>query len=382
MKRAGWIVGIIVAALIGFFVRGLMPSGGGAPTGGAGGWGSMPPAAVKVVKTKLETASPVVEYIAHVEPVQQVMLQAQVEGVIDEVHFQEGSRVKQGDLLFTIDPAPFKASVAQRKAELEQANASLDRARKYLTMLNAAKESENRSVSRSDLDTAEANVAESQAMVDNAAAALMQADIDLGYTRITSPIDGRIGRALVTRGNLVSPSTGALANVIQIDPIRVVLAVSDSEYLTAFERYSSEQGYNPRVKVRLANGTVLQDEGEIDFDDNQMNPDTGTMAVRLRFPNPERFLVPNAYVTALVQDRDAPQRILLPIEAIVHDADGAFVWTVHEDNTVEPVRVVAGATIDERCIIESGLDSGVSVIVAGIQKVMPGGTVSPMEISN
>jgi len=83
-----------------------------------------------------------------------------------------------------------------------------------------------------------------------------------------------------------------------------------------------------------------------------------------------------------VQDRDAPQHILLPIEAIVHDADGAFVWTVHEDNTVEPVRVVAGATIDERCIIESGLDSGVSVIVAGIQKVMPGGTVSPMEISN
>jgi len=382
MKYAGWIAGIIVAALIGFFARGLMSSGGGAPMGGAGGWGNMPPAAVKVMKTRLETASPVVEYIAHVEPVQQVMLQAQVEGVIDEIHFQEGARVKQGDLLFTIDPAPFKARVAQRKAELEQANASLDRAGKYLAMLNAAKESENRSVSKSDLDTAEANVAESQAMVDNAAAALMQADIDLGYTRITSPIDGRIGRALFTRGNLVSPSTGALANVIQFDPIRVVLAVSDSEYLTAFERYSSEQGFNPLVKVRLANGTVLPDEGQIDFDDNQMNPATGTMAVRLRFPNPNRFLVPNAYVTALVQDRDAPQRILLPIDAIVHDADGAFVWAVHEDNTVEQVRIVAGATIDGRCIIESGLDTGVSVIVAGIQKVMPGGTVSPMEVSN
>ncbi len=382
MKNAGWIVGMVVAALIGFFIRGVLPSGGGAPAAGAAGWGNMPPPVVKVTETKLETASPVVEYIAHVEPVQQVMLQAQVEGVIDAVHFQEGARVQQGDLLFTIDPAPFKARVEQRKAELEQSNAMLDRSKKYLAMLNAAKEAEGRSVSRSDLDAAEAAVAENQAMVDNAGAALMQAEIDLGYTRITSPIDGRIGRALFTRGNLVSPSTGALAKVIQIDPIRVVLAVPDSEYLNAFERYSSKQGYNPRVKVRLANGTVLPDEGEIAFDDNQMDASTGTMAVRLQFPNPNRFLVPNAYVTALVQERDAPQRILLPIEAIVHDADGTFVWAVHDDNSVEQVRVVAGATIGGQCIVESGLDVGQRVIVAGIQKVMPGGTVSPVEISN
>lgn len=179
--------------------------------------GAMPPPMVKTVETHLEPANPATEYIAHVEPIQQVKLTAQVEGTIEEVHFKEGSRVKEGDLLFTINPGSYEAVVAQRKAEREQAKASVDRSEKYLNMLSAA---DNRSVSKSDRDTAETNVAADRAMLHKAEAALRLAEIDLGYTRITSPIDGRIGRALITRGNLVSPSAGPLATVIQIDPIR------------------------------------------------------------------------------------------------------------------------------------------------------------------
>jgi membrane fusion protein (multidrug efflux system) len=222
-------------------------------------------------------------------------------------------------------------------------------------------------------------VAEGQAKVDNAQATLQQAQIDLGYTRIASPIDGRIGRALITKGNLVSPSSGPLATVIQIDPIRVVIAMPDAEYMTAFERYSIDTNFNPLIKVRLANGTVLSDEGEIAFDDNQMDRATGTMAVRLRFPNPNRMLVPNAYVNALVQDRNAPQRILLPVEAVLHGEGGTFVWAVKDDNTVEQVMVTVGTQIGERQIIESGLEPGQRVVYAGMQKIRPGMAVSPIE---
>lgn len=375
MNKAGWIAGIVVAVATGFFIRGMMPSVG-APAGAAAAFGAMPPPAVKVMTTALETASPVVEYIAHVEPIQQVRLMAQVEGTIQEVHFQEGVRVKRGDLLFTIDPEPYEAALAQRKAEKTQAMATLDRAEKYLGMLKAA---DNRSVSKSDLDAAEANVAEGRAMVNKADAAVRHAEINLGYTQITSPIDGRIGRALITRGNVVSPASGVLATVIQIDPIRVVFAMPDSEYLTAFDRYSSDSTYEPEVRVRLANGAILEDEGAVDFDDNQMNPATGTIDIRMRFPNAHRMLVPNNFVTVLVRDGNAPEKIVVPVEAVMHGTDGAYVWTVTPGQGAAQVRIVPGAVIGNRLVVESGLGAGVQVVVAGMQKLRPGMTVAPVE---
>lgn len=372
MKKTGWLW--VVAAVV---AAGLSGCGKEAAGGGvAGTTGAMPPPTVRIMETALEQASPVTEYIAHVEPVQQVDLMAQVEGTIQEVHFREGSRVQAGDLLFTLDSSVYEATLAQREAELEQARATLDRAEKYLTMIQAA---DNRSVSKSDLDTAEASVAEGRAAVQRAEASVRQAEIDLDYTQIRSPIDGRIGRALITKGNLVSPSSGSLASVVQIDPIRVVLAMPDSEYLTAFEKYSSEQGYAPLIKVRLANGTVLPAEGEIDFDNNQMNPATGTMDIRLRFPNADRLLVPHAYVTILIEERDVPMSILVPVESVMHNAEGAFVWTVSDENTVTPTPVEPGTVMGARQIIRSGLGEGQRVVLAGMQNLRPGAAVTPIE---
>lgn len=371
MKKSGWVTVVVAIAGIGMVGCAKKPAAG-APAGHS----AMPPPAVRVMETKLEPASPVKDYIAQVEPIQQVHIMAQAGGIIKEVHFDEGTRVKQGDLLFTIEPAPYQALVEQRDAELAQAQAALERNVKYLAMLKAA---DNRSVSKSDLDATEANVAESRAAVKKSEAALHQAQIDLGYTKITSPIDGRIGRALITRGNLVSPSSGALATVIQIDPIRIRISMPDAEYMTAFAKYASESGYNPIIKIRLANGTVLPDEGVIDFDDNQMNSATGTMAIRVRFPNPGRMLVPNAYVNALVQDRDAPQRILLPAEAVVHAADHAYVWVLKDGNQADQAAVTVGAQLGEKQIIESGLEPGQRVVYAGMQKIRPGMVVAPIE---
>ena len=378
MKTTGWIILVIVAVAAGFFV-GKMVMGAklGVEAVSAAIMGGGAPPAVKVVETSLEKASPVTEYIAHVEPIQQVNIAAQVEGIIEKVHFREGSRVKEGDLLFTIDPKPYQATVAQRKAELAQATAALGRAEKYLAMLNAA---DNRSVSKSDLDTAEANVMEGQAQVQNAEAVLKNAQIDLDYTQVKSPIDGRIGRALITKGNLVSPSSGALATVIQVDPVRVVFAMPDAEYLTAFQQYSNDESYNPSVRVRLANGDVLSGFGTIDFDDNQMNPSTGTIDIRMRFENPNRMLVANNYVTALVSDGNAPMKVLVPVDAVMYGADGAFVWTVGDGNVAVQVPVKVGAVLGAQQIIESGLNAGQRVIYAGMQSIRAAGMpVTPIE---
>ncbi|WFB34999.1 efflux RND transporter periplasmic adaptor subunit [Kiritimatiellota bacterium B12222] len=338
-----------------------------------------PPPLVKVIETQTQPASVVQEYIALVEPIQKVNLMAQVSGIVNEVHFKEGSRVKKGDLLFSIDPASYEATVAMREAELEQAQASVDRSDKYLKMLNAT---DGRSVSKSDRNAAEANVAEDRAMEHNAQAALKQAKIDLGYTQITSPIDGRIGRALITRGNLVSSASGPLATVIQTDPIRVVVALPDAEYISAFHRYANDNNYHPKITVRLGNGMMYPFEGEIDFDDNQMNPATGTIAIRVRFPNPQRLLVANNYVTVQIQDNEPPLKILVPTESVMHDAEGSYVWTVNAENTVAKVRVEPGATIGNQRIIESGLDVGQRVVFAGMQKMRPDLTVTVAETAH
>jgi len=374
MNKIMWIIAVLIAASVGFWMRGMLPSGkaeAGRPAGR-----SMPPPSVRVMTTQLENASLAKAYIARVEPIQEVRITAQVEGMIQEVHFQEGARVERGDLLFTIDPAPYEATLTQRTAELEQASATLNRAEKYLEMLRAA---ENRSVSKSDLDTAEANAAEGRARVKIAEATVQQAKIDVGFTQITSPIQGRIGQALITRGNVVSPASGALATVIQVDPIRVVFGMPDAEYLTAFDHYSNNPGYKPDIRVKLANGMTLEDPGEIEFDDNQMNPKTGTIDIRLRFPNPRRLLVANNFVTILVSEADTPQKILVPSEAVVHDTDGAYVWTVDADNMSSQARVNLGAVIGTQQVIESGLELGVRVVVAGLQNIRPGVAVSIIE---
>ncbi|MBN2704198.1 MAG: efflux RND transporter periplasmic adaptor subunit [Pontiellaceae bacterium] len=383
MSKASWIITVVLAAAValgaGYFLRGVLSSpGAGSEMSAAAvmGGGGAPPV-VHVITVKKEQASPVRDYIARVEPVQQVSIMAQVAGTIEEVCFREGSRVAAGDLLFRIDSASYEAELAQRKAELAQAEATLEHAEKYLAMLKSV---DDRSVSKSDLDAAVANESEGRALVQKAKAAVRRAEIDLEYTEIKSPIDGRVGRALITKGNLVSPSSGALATVVQLDPIRVVFAMPDSEYLTEFERYSNEEGYAPIVRVRLSNGVVLPAAGEIDFDDNQMNAATGTIDIRMRFPNADRMLVPNNFVNVLVQDGNEPERIVVPAEAVMHNADGAFVWTVTADNTVVAKPVSAGVHVGARRIIESGLDEGDRVVVAGVQKVQPGAMVQPQAV--
>ena len=336
-----------------------------------------PPPQVSVMVTEKRQVFPTKEYIARVEPISQVELQAQVSGYIEKVHFEEGSVVKQGDLLFTIDPAQYRATVEQREAELASSRATLSRTKKYLAMVKAA---DNRSVSQSDMDKAESDLLEAKARVKQAKAALKLAAIDLGHTRVTSPISGRIGRALVTRGNYVSPSSSTLTRIIQWDPVRVVFSMPDSAYLAMVSK--KEQGMDERVdaRIQLSDGTLLGRLGTSDFADNQMNPNTGTMALRLRFSNTDDRLVPNAYVKVVLQEQGREETVLLPQAAILPDRDGAYVWTLDTEGRATRTPVTPGETLGVNRIIESGLEPGQQVIVSGTQKVGNGMEVRPFPV--
>ena len=201
MNKAAWVVAIVIAAGIGFFVRGLLPAGG--PPPGMMGFGEMPPPGVKALELKEIPLDVQEEYIASVEPVQQVMVRSEVSGYIDHTHFKEGALVEEGDLLFTIDQQQYQAIVEVRVAELASATAEVTRADKFLKRMHGASE---RSVSQADLDTAESDHLQAVANLKQAEANLNLANIDLAYAEIRAPISGRIGAAMLTKGNYVNAS--------------------------------------------------------------------------------------------------------------------------------------------------------------------------------
>ncbi len=407
---------IFIAA--GWFLRGMMP--GGAPMGGApGGPMGGPAEPPKVVTETVHEgpAEPPREYVAHVEAIQTVEVSAQVTGYLEQVHFQEGSLVKEGDLLFTIEQEPYQARVALAEASLEQAKANLegakadltaaqanleaaeanlDRAEKYLERLRNA---DPRSVVQANLDTAisdekqaksqvlqhKAKIKQSQtavqqmeALVHKAKADLELARIDLGYTEILSSIPGKIGKAVLTKGNYVGPSSGFLARIVQIDPIRVVFSMTDREYVTLLEETTKSKEEVVQVRIRLPNGKLYEGLGSRDFENNEMDRDTGTIAVHVRFSNDSGLLIPRSYVTIIMESKDQQMVPVIPQEAILLDQQGHYVFVVDEKGIVEQRRITVGAMIKDDQSVLKGLSAGETIIVHGIQKVQPGQEVTFM----
>ena len=413
----GFFQAILLLCLIaiGWFLRGMMPGGGpGGPPPGAGPGAGGPPEVV--VETVREGPNEIPkEYIGNVDAIQAVDISAQVVGYIEEVHFEEGSLVEQGDLLFTIEQNQYKARVTlseaaveqskanlsgaradleAAKADLEAAQADLVRAEKYLQRLQNA---DKRSVAQANMDTAisdqkrakskvqqtkarvdqgQATVQQMEALLHKAQAELDLAHIDLGYTEIRSPITGRIGEAVFTKGNYVGPSTGPLARIVQVDPIRVVFSMSDREYLSVIEEMQTASGPAVHTRLRLPNGSPFEGIGRWDFEDNEMNPQTGTIAVYARFSNEDRLLVPGSYVTVIMERIESDRVPIIPEEAVMTDQQGHFVYVVDPDNQVERRPVTLGESYRGEQRVTSGLSSGERIVVEGIQKVQHGDKVN------
>ncbi len=315
------------------------------------------------------------EYVGEVEPIQSVSLTPEVSARILQVGFTEGSMVKAGDLLFTLDDSRYQATVDQQKASLAKAEADLDRTTKYYKRLTSA---EKRSVAATDVDTAYSDMQEAKAAVGEAQAALELAQVDLRHTKIVAPISGRIGKAYFTKGNYVTPTSGSLANIVQTDPVRVSFALPDKDYLSRPEAFDAEGKSVYRAKLLLADGQTYPFDGERDYSNNTMDATTGTIMTRFRFRNETGLLVPGSLVRITVQAIQSKSTPVVPQKAVVPDGDIDYVYVMDANNVVHRRDVKVGAETGTMYAITSGLSAGEKIVVDGVQMVRPEMKVRPL----
>lgn len=317
---------------------------------------------------KFDASSTPSEYVGRVEAIQSVSVKPQISGEIAQVCFKEGSIVKAGQLLFQIDPQEYQATVQLRKAELQQAEANLVTSEKYYKRVMAASE---RAVSAADRDSAEGAYLQAKAAVAQAKANLKLAQINLDYCRITSPITGKIGRALYTKGNYVTPSVTELASIVQMDPIRVSYPLPDKDYLDQLELFKADGSvYN--TSLILSNGEKYNTPGKRDFENNQIDQTTGTIMMRLRFENKDGMLIPGEMVRVFTKPVKSNIVNAVPQTAVMADEKGDYVYVVNADNTVRQARVTLGREFGTLREVTSGVDAGENVAVAGLQRLAPG----------
>lgn len=344
------------------------------------GSGSQLPPLVTVAPVTVENVNPPADYIGHVEAIQAVDLRARVEGFLEQINFNEGENVSAGKLLYVIEQAPYLAKVAIDQAQLAQAEAELARANQRLKRLRSVLSA---SIPATDIDDAVAAQSRAEAQIAIAQANLNRSLLDLGYTSIKAPISGRIGRTAYTRGNLVGPSSKPLARIVQMDPIRVVYSISDNNFaaiqMTLNDAVESQQSLALVPRVRLANGTILETEGRIDFVDNEIDPATGTIAIRAEFDNSKGLLIPGQYVNVLVTLTQPKLRPVIPQSAVLVNQQGPYALVVDQKNIANVRPISIGQAVGTMWAVESGLNKGELVIVEGIQKVRPG---QPVQINS
>jgi membrane fusion protein, multidrug efflux system len=327
------------------------------------------------VGTVLAANQPVsraIEFTGRIEATDRVDVRARVSGYLDAILFKEGDTVNEGDKLFRIDPAPFDAAVQQARGALLQAqgnlaNASLQRQRaEELVKTSAA------SVAVRDQRVADEKNA--QGAVVRADADLQTALINLSYATIVSPITGRIGRALITKGNLVGPNSGALALIVSQDPMFVAFPVSQREFLRIRQEGGKTTREDVLVKLRFADGSAYDQTGKIDFVDVAVDRSTDTMIVRARVPNPGSVLVPDQFVRVSVVGETPEEKVVIPQAALIADQEGTYVFVV-QDGKAAIKRVKLGAEVGTGIAVESGLAVGDQVVVTGVQSLRPGSAV-------
>jgi membrane fusion protein, multidrug efflux system len=338
--------------------------------------GATPPPAVAVSPVVTHQVTETHAFVGRVTAINKVDVVARVPGFIEQRYFTEGQQVKSGDLLFRIEQATYKAAVEQQRANLAKAKA---------TEVNAALQLErgkelvrDKNIPQATVDQRAADESGAQADVMQAQATLDQAEINLGYTEIRSPIDGRIGLANFTEGNLVEPSSGKLATIVSQDPIYVIFQTSEREVLDYKQRINelADKEGHVTVHVRLPNGSDYPHPGRTNFLDVQVDPNTDTVAVRARLPNPEGLLIPGGIVGVTVEQGTPRSALVVPQSAILVDQAGRYVLVVDADKKVELRRVTTGIEEGRNIVVTDGLKQGEQVIVEGLQKVRPGQIVA------
>jgi membrane fusion protein, multidrug efflux system len=359
----------------------------------AGGDETPPQPAVVVAAVETQLVDHHGRFIGTIQAIQQVNVQARVEGFLDELAFDQGSLVKTGQLLYQIEQAPFQAQLDAANAEL--ASAVAETAKAEADLLDAEAQFERFSAlvkkgdtsqsefdrSRAQRDMAKANVDKAKAAQLQAQADIKTAQINLGYTTIASPIDGRIGATNYTIGNLVGPNSKVLATVVQLDPIRAVFSIPSADFVRVTERAGTPgedfQDYVP--ELILPTGATYAQQGKVAFVDNQINASTGSIAIYADFPNPEGVLLPGQFITALIHTAEQKRQPVIPAGAVIQTKDGKQVYVVGPDNRVALRTIKTGSQVGTDFVVDSGLKEGEIVVVSGIQKIKPGMVVTPTQ---
>jgi RND family efflux transporter MFP subunit len=346
----------------------------------------MPPPQVTVATPVYQEIVEWDEFTGQFAAVEYVELRARVSGYLQSIHFEDGQIVKKGNLLFVIDPRPYEIALATAKAQLDEASARVELASRQLT--RASKLRQDDFVAASTYDERAQELASSTAAVEAAKAAIRQAELDLEFTRITAPLGGRIGRHLVSVGNLIADGGGSqatlLATIVSLDPIYFDFDVSESDFL-AYQRAA----VSGRLKSAREGGfevfAHLPDEeewtlkGRLDFVDNRVDRATGTIRARAEFPNPNLLITPGQFGRIRIPGSEPYKAILIPDSALVTDQSNKLVMTVTADGTVVPKLVRPGPGYDPLGlrIIREGLEPTDQIIINGLIRARPGAKVTP-----
>lgn len=340
----------------------------------------MPPASVQVAKPVIQDVVNYNEFTGNLVSVESVDIRARVEGLLRRVVFNDGAFVKKGELLFEIEPDTYQADRDRALATLKSAEADLNRAQQdYERLIQAVKSD---AVSKQEVGTYKAQRDIAEASVIAAKAALTQAGLNLSYTQIQSPVDGKISRKYVDVGNLVGAGENTLlANVVALDPIYVYFNASESEYLNYTKDVRGNLADEPNklpIYLNLANEEEYAHHGRLDYLDNMVDPETGTIQIRGVIPNPEKKLYPGMFVRIRVPAQTIRDAVLVQEKAIGTDIGGKYLLVVDADNIVRHQPVELGAQQGMLRVITSGLSTDDTYIVSGLQFVYPGSEVRPM----
>jgi len=338
-----------------------------------------PPPKVKVTQPVVRETMEWDEYTARLDAVESVEVRPRVSGYLQAIHFQDGSLVKKGDLLFTIDPRPYEAVLRRAQADTSLAASRLALAEKNHARAGALLASH--AISQEEADVRESNHRQAQASLEEAQAAVDAARLDVEFTRVSAPVSGRVGRKLVTEGNLINGGVGAqstlLTTIVSLDPIYAYFEADESSVLKynrlarLGQRPSSREHRNP-VHVGLADEQGFPHEGVMDFVDNQFDRGTGTIVARALLPNPDLGLLPGLFARLQLPGSGQYRAILIPDEAVGNDQAQKFVYVVDAENKAQYRTVTVGPLIDGLRVVREGLAPEDRVVISGLQRLRPG----------
>ncbi len=345
------------------------------------------PPAVGVVEVQPRPVIESSEFVGRVQAVSRVDIVARVTAFLMKRQFTEGGQVRAGDVLYTLERGPFEAQVAAQASSVAQANAVLQGS--SLTLGRAEALIGTAAGQKSKVDDAQSQQRSQAAQLAGAQAGLRQAQINLDYTEIKAPIDGRISRTSVTEGNVVGPSSGTLATIVSEDPMYVVFPIAVRAALDLRDRYAEKGGLAAVVvRIKLPNGRLYGGTGKLDYVDPVVAANTDTLNLRASMPNPvrpgakagepgDRELTDGMFVTVTLQGVEPVQALAIPRAGVLSDQQGSYVWVIGDGNKAEQRRVTLGQSTPDAAVVTAGLKAGESVVVDGVQRVRNGAVVNP-----